>query len=75
MAIPKGFRYKLYEMAGIFPDLGDCHGRLRLPRNDRNVLRSPLEQNDKLQFISLSVYHDETPNATHELFLSLISKC
>ena len=39
-------------MIGILPDLGDCHGRLRLPRNDRNVLRNPPEQKDKLQFIT-----------------------
>jgi hypothetical protein len=28
-------------MAGVLPDLGDCHGRLRLPRNDTEIYRSP----------------------------------
>jgi hypothetical protein len=28
-------------MAGVLPDLGDCHGRLRLPRNDTGIYRSP----------------------------------
>ena len=62
MAIPKGFRHKIWEITGFSPDLGDCHGRLRLPRNDRNVLRSP--SNGTLNY-----------NLIHKMAIDYLEKC